>query len=127
LESILSIKPISELLSLDSTNDRGGIRIFARTKKLKENYFLLFNQLQPTSIPLQVLVRHNYYPVDINTGYHRDLFIYKYEKRGSKIRIELYLSNYKCIYEKKTRYSFDIEVEISGAACIVKSYDYNDW
>lgn len=127
LESIFTIEPISELLALDNTKDTGTIRVFARTKKLRKNYFLYFNKSQPTSFPLQVTVRHNDCPVDINTGYYRDLFVYKYKKKGNKIQIALYLSNYLCIYDKKNRYRFEIEVEVSNAVCVVKSIYYAEW
>jgi hypothetical protein len=126
LESILNIDPIVELLSLRNTEDRGAIRIIDMTKKLKKTEFLFSVDSLPQGIPLQAIVIYKQ-PIDVNTGNERDLFIVKYKAKKKTIHLVVYLSNYNCVYKKKTRWHFKIEIEQEKGSCYVKSFSFAEW
>jgi len=126
LERVLNIEQIIELLSLRDTEDRGVIRIIDMTKKIKKTEFLFSVDSLPRDIPLQAAVIYRH-PIDVNTGYHRDLFIAGYKEKKKTIQLDVYLSNYNCVYKKKNRWHFEIEIQEEKGGYYVKSFSFAEW
>ena len=117
VENILQSDQITTLLALEDLKDRASIRIIDKYGKLDSCKFLFKLSVDQDGIPLNVGVV-NKLPMDLNTGYYRDLIISKLEKEEKSYKLDIYLSNLHCISKRKNRWH--VLVQLNEKMEIVK-------
>jgi len=126
LERILSTPEIYSLLSLENLTDRSPVRIIDRTKKFKGINFLFKAVPEQKGIPVNVGVIYQY-PLDLNTGYFRDMSILGFKKKHETYNVDIYLASYRCSGDKRNRWHINIDLGMEKGNITVLSLTKAEW
>ena len=111
ISSILDYKVIQDILSFEY-EDNGPIRIIDKTDLFihcQESFAVHRNS---PLFPLGVKILKDT-PIDLNTGYYRDIVIQQYTLGENSLRLEIYLSPYVCKSDKKDRVHISLEYSLN--------------